>query len=208
MAIEREPRNGPDNSFSDASTEDSEAELAGPPGFRRWVALGAMLLLWAGCSVVVVGLWGPARYSLSASDPVSLGDLAEADLDGGPAYVRAMVEFDGRALAFSRRGGGDYWLAPVARRPEVLVVLQVPSALGATYIPPRIVAGRVLSLRDAGAHERPVLQLAGKEHPEARFLLLEGQSPRAMRWALVALALSAAVASACLGVAFKFWRPL
>ncbi len=142
-------------------------------------------------------LRGEARYALSPGQPLELGELAtlQPGTDLGNRYVRSVgLLGTSGAVRYGRAAEGDsFRLAPIAGNPRVWVEIRVPEGFeGPRFVPPTSFAGRLVPMGEAGVRHvglaDTVRDHGGTTVPADAWLLVDGSSPRASRWA-VALAL-------------------
>jgi hypothetical protein len=176
-------------------------DLAGLPAPRRpWrrvtlvtLALGAVGSLALACAVLPDVL-----YSLHGGEPRDLGDLVSARL--GPALSDAWVHGEGqlsasRAIRYARPLEHDtYRLASVEGNPKLWVQIRVPAnEESGRFVPPDSFVGRLLPISSLGIRQRGLpdaVKQSGVEPPGAdAWLLVDGESPAALRWAFGLLAL-------------------
>jgi hypothetical protein len=156
-----------------------------------------MALAVAVSLAMAVLLGGEVRYAWAGGAPDEVGDLTrlEPTVALSNRYVRAtgLLSMAG-AIRYERPLEGDsFRLAPVAGNPRIWVEIRVPEGMeGPKFVPPTSYAGRLVPFRGAGLRHvglaASVRRLGGGEVPEGAWLLVDGASPRASRWA-VALAL-------------------
>ena len=169
--------------------------------------LASIAMAWA--------LRGEVTYALTAPAPAELGDLAHATPGGELAnrYVRASgLLGSAGAIRYERPMEGDsFRLAPIAGNPAVWVEIRVPEGMeGPKFAPPTSFVGRLVPFRDAGVrHAGLVKSLAtagGATVAPDAWLLVDGASPRASRWAIaLGVLLAYFVAYNALGI-FKLAR--
>lgn len=196
------------------------SEDESPP--RRPLRTVTLVVLGVSTSLGVVtalGLYREARYALETDAPLDLGALATAEL--GPEhdgrYVRARVELEGQpTFSFHRLGEGERRLARIAFAgasaeggaprgagevsawgggPPRFVDHAVPAELGAHFIAPRLVAGRLVRVEHLGLRHRGLASAASEVSPEARgqgWVLVDGEHPRSLTWVTGALAIALA----------------
>lgn len=180
--------------------EDDAAVLAAapaPPKRERTATVVLMVVTALLAGWMALSLRGEARYALSAGQPHDIGDLAT--LRPGPdlanRYVRAGGLLGTRgAIRYGRAAEGDsFRLAPIAGNPGIWAEIRVPEGFeGPRFVPPTSFAGRLVPLRQAGIRHVGLADTV-KERTEVTlppdaWVLIDGTSPRASRWA-VALAL-------------------
>lgn len=180
--------------------------LPAPPRRERTATVVLMLITAVAAVWMAVALLAEARYALTPGRPLDVGDLTSlhpgADLEN--RYVRAtgLLGTTG-AIRYGRAAEGDsFRLAPVAGNPGLWVEIRVPEGFeGPRYVPPTTFAGRLVPFRKAGVRHTglgaAVREQTSGAVPEGAWLLIDGSSPRASRWA---------VALAVLFVGFAGWN--
>ena len=184
-----------------AEVDPELLSLPAPPKRERTAAVVVMLLTAGADLWMAAALLGEARYALTSGQPFEVGDLTSLRV-GGPAvgdmanrYVRAtgLLGTTG-AIRYGRAAEGDsFRLAPVAGNPALWVEIRVPEGFeGPRFVPPTAFAGRLVPFRRAGVRHVGLIKAVEAQSdvkvPEGAWLLIDGGSPRASRWA-VALAL-------------------
>ena len=144
------------------------------------------------------------RYALSPGQPVDLGDLTSLHPghDLANHYVRAtgLLGTSG-AIRYGRAAEGDsFRLAPVAGNPSLWVEIRVPEGFeGPRFVPPTAFAGRLVPFRKAGVRHVGLLKAVRAQTevriPDDAWLLVDGSSPRASRWAVALATLFAGFAA-------------
>lgn len=172
--------------------------LPAPPKRERTATLALMGITALAALGMCAALAGEALYATTPGRPVELADLAALqpgdDLDN--RYVRGsgLLGTSG-AVRYGRPAEGDsFRLAPVAGNPRVWVEIRVPEGFeGPRFVPPSTFAGRLVPLDDAGIRHaglrRAAASGAGDAIPADAWLLVDGNSPRASRWALALVVL-------------------
>ncbi|WP_437733770.1 hypothetical protein [Sorangium sp. So ce1335] len=196
--LESLPR-GPGGPGLDLTGPDPELlALPAPPRQERTVTVVLMAVTAIAALWMAIALLGEARYALSPGRPVDVGELAPlrpaADLEN--RYVRAAGLLGTRgAIRYGRAAEGDsFRLAPVAGNPGLWVEIRVPEGFeGPRFVPPSAFAGRLVPFRSAGIrHARlaaEVEEQTGTAVTDDAWLLIDGSSPRASRWAVALVAL-------------------
>lgn len=214
-ALSPNPRSGPGGPGAAVSTgADPELlSLPAPPKRERTAAVVLMALTAAAALWMAAALLGEARYALSPGQPFDVGDLTSLKAPGpgpGPAergadlanrYVHAsgLLGTTG-AIRYGRAAEGDsFRLAPVAGNPAIWVEIRVPEGFeGPRFVPPTTFAGRLVPFRDAGVRHVGLLKAVQEQTevtvPQDAWLLIDGSSPRASRWAVALAALFAGFA--------------
>jgi hypothetical protein len=194
-----------DGEFARAVAE-AERELPAlppPPKWQRQLTVGVMAVTAVVCVLLAWSLRGDALYSLSAAEPVDLGDLRVASLSSGHAnrYVRGYANLEpAPVVQYARTAEPDrYRLLPVAGASGVWVEHRVPQGLdGPRFLAPSRVAGRLVPLDQLGLRHRGVAdaveQSRQQERSAGQWLLLEGVDPQSQRWVLALALMLAAFA--------------
>ena len=168
-----------------------------PPRRERTATVLLMLLTAIAAGVMAFALRGEARYAVSPGQPQEIGELTTLQPGGDleNRYVRASGLLGTRgAIRYGRAAEGDsFRMAPIAGNPRIWVEIRVPEGFeGPRFVPPTTFAGRLVPLRDAGLRHvglaATVREQTGIDIPADAWILVDGSSPRASRWA-VALAL-------------------
>jgi hypothetical protein len=168
-----------------------------PPRRERTATVVLMLLTAIAAAVMAFALRGEARYAVSPGHPQEIGELAtlQPGADLSNRYVRASGLLGTRgAIRYGRAAEGDsFRLAPIAGNPRIWVEIRVPEGFeGPRFVPPTTFAGRLTPLSEAGLRHVGLADTVRKqtnvELPADAWILVDGSSPRASRWA-VALAL-------------------
>lgn len=195
---------------SASSEPDPELEaLPRPRRPMRRVTLVVMTLAAIGSAVMAWSLRSEAAYALQSDRPLDVGTLESLEVQEQLAnrWVRAeaALRVDG-AVAFKRPLDPDtYRVTQVAGRERVWVETQVPESVAQDqYIPPASFVGRLVSVDKAGLRYAGLPDaIAQVRGPDAMagggWLLIDGQSPAASRWALGFVALFTGFA------AFNLW---
>jgi hypothetical protein len=178
----------------DAAADDPDLlALPAPPKRERTATVVMMVLTAIAALWMAIALFGEARYVLAPGQPEELGDLTgihpAAHL--GNRYVRASAPLGTEgAIRYGRAAEGDsFRLAPVAGNPKVWIEIRVPEGLeGPRFVPPTSFAGRLVPFRDAGLRHASLATAVHEQTnvhiPSDAWILIDGSSPRASRWAL------------------------
>lgn len=178
--------------------------LPSPPKRERMLTVVLMTITGIAAALLAWSLRGEARYALAAGAPIELGDLTS--WTPGPAsdssYVQGTTKLLGTqgAIKYGRPAESDsFRLAPVAGNDKLWVEIRVPEGFeGPRFIPPSSFAGRLVKFKDAGLRHqglrKTVQERAGVTVPDDAWLLIDGSSPRASRWALALVVLFAGFA--------------
>lgn len=178
----------------DALGPDEELlALPSPPRRERTATVILMLVTAALAGAMAFTLRGEARYALTQSQPIEVGDLTSLrpSADLANHYVRAsgLLGTTG-AIKYGRAAEGDsFRLAPVAGNRNLWVEIRVPEGFeGPRFVPPTQFAGRLVPLAEAGIRHvglaHSVDQQTGTQLAPDAWILIDGSSPRASRWAL------------------------
>jgi hypothetical protein len=179
--------------------------LALPAPRRPWrratlftLGLCAILSLW-----LAAGVLPDARYSLATDGALDIGDLAHARL--GPElenrWVRAGGELSTRAVRYRRPlEHGSYRLASVVGEENVWVQIRVPEGEeDRRFVPPDSFVGRLMPVSALGLRQKGMAEAVDRAGlpplEKGSWLLVDGESPAAVRWVLGLVALLGAVAT-------------
>lgn len=188
-----------------------------PPRRERTATVVLMALTAVAAGAMAFALRGEARYALSSGQPAEVGELATlqpgGDLDN--RYVRgAGLLGTGGAIRYGRAAEGDsFRLAPIAGNPRIWVEIRVPEGFeGPRFVPPTSFAGRLVPMSEAGVRhvglDDTVRDHGGASVPADAWLLVDGSSPRASRWAVALALLCSAFAAWNLFGMFRLLRPV
>jgi len=165
--------------------------LPAPPKKER--ALTVVLMVLTACAAALVAwmLRGEAAYAFSSGEPAEVGDLA-AFRPGDQLrnhYVSGVGSLGASgAIRYGRAAEGDsFRLAPVAGNDRLWIEIRVPEGFeGPRFIPPSSFAGRLVPLNKSGLRHASLgqgVERTGVSIPEDAWILVDGSSPRASRWA-------------------------
>jgi hypothetical protein len=173
--------------------------LPAPPKRERTTAVVLMGLTAALAIWMAVSLLAEARYALVSGRPVDVGDLTglrgdalRADLTDRYVNASGLLGTSG-AIRYGRAAEGDsFRLAPVAGNPQIWVEIRVPEGFeGPRFVPPTAFAGRLVPFRKAGVRHAGLVRSVREQTdvivPADAWLLVDGSSPRASRWAVALL---------------------
>lgn len=198
-----------EGSLLTASEPDPELEaLPAPPKRERTMAVVLMVLTAAAAIAMSVLLFGEARYALASSAPTEIGDLTgfkpAGDMSNRYVLATGLLGASG-AIRYARTAESDsFRLMPVAGNPSIWVEIRVPEGFeGPRFMPPSKFAGRLVPMAKAGMRHVGLAKAVKDQTdvtiaPDA-WLLIDGSSPRASRWA---------IALAVLFLAFAGWNLL
>ena len=178
--------------------------LPAPPKRERTAAVVLMALTALASAWMAISLAAEARYALVPGQPVDVGDLTSlhpgTDLANRYARATGLLGTSG-AIRYGRAAEGDsFRLAPVAGNPGLWVEIRVPEGFeGPRFVPPTAFAGRLVPFRQAGVRHVGLLKSVRAQTevsvPDDAWLLIDGSSPRASRWAVALAALFAGFAA-------------
>lgn len=189
------PRGGP---LEAAGPDPDLLALPAPPKRERTATVVLMLLTAIAATFMAIALFGEARYALRPGAPLDVGDLAS--LQPGPElanrYVRATALLGTHgAIRYGRAAESDsFRLAPIAGNPKIWIEIRVPEGFeGPRFVPPTTFAGRLVPFEKAGIRHaglaESVQEQTEAEIPAGAWVLIDGSSPRASRWAVALAAL-------------------
>lgn len=177
----------------DALGQDPDlVALPGPPKGERTATVMMMAVTAIAAAWMSFVLLGEAQYALTPGHLTDVADLATlnptADLDN--RYIRAsgLLGTTG-AIRYGRAAEGDsFRLAPIAGNDKIWVEIRVPEGFeGPRFVPPTNFAGRLVPFKKSGIrHTRlpeSVRAQTEKQVPDDAWVLIDGCSPRASRWA-------------------------
>lgn len=190
--------------------------LPGPPKKERTLAAALMIVTTVAALAMCWALGSEVAYATAAPIPRSVGDLTSLDLSTvQPGYVHAKgLLGTAGAIRYARPFEGDsFRLHPVAGKDKIWVEIRVPEGMeGPRFVPPSEFTGRLVPFHDAGLRhagvQNSVQRETGKSVPADAWLLIDGASPRASRWAVALLALFAFFAVWNLVNVIRILRPV
>lgn len=213
-------KDGPFDGPAILSTSELDPELSAlpaPPKKERTTAVILMVLTAAAAIAMSVLLFGEARYALAASSPVEAGDLAtlkpSPDLANKYVFATGLLGATG-AIRYARTAESDsFRLMPVAGNPSIWTEIRVPEGFeGPRFVPPTKFAGRLVPMSKAGMRHvglaKAVKDRTDVTIPEDAWLLIDGSSPRASRWAIALAAMFLAFAGWNLFGVARVLRPV
>ncbi|WP_235880327.1 hypothetical protein [Polyangium aurulentum] len=180
-------------SIEAAGSDPELLALPAPPKRERTATVLLMAVTAIAATWLAILLFGEARYALTPGQPHEIGDLAtlKPTADLANRYVRAdgLLGTAG-AIKYGRAAEGDsFRLAPIAGNPSIWIEIRVPEGFeGPRFVPPTSFAGRLVPFEKAGIrHARlpdAVRAQTDAQVPEDAWVLIDGGSPRASRWAV------------------------
>jgi len=172
--------------------------LAPPPRTEKIFTLALMTLVALAALLLIVLLRGEVAYALTKPVPFDMGILGSTAPDRSLAdhYVRGRGTLAAaRGISYERPMEGDsFRLVPLADQSNLWVEVRLPQGMEAgTFILPSSFVGRLVPFAKAGLRHRGLQDAmetasGGRTGNEA-WLLVDGASPRASRWALALVAL-------------------
>lgn len=171
-------------------------ELPDPPKRERTVTVLVLLLTAVAALGMIFTLRHDVAYAFSTAAPRDLGSLeAASSASLAQAPVSELVR--GRAMLGAANAiryerplrEGSFRLMPVAGRADVWIELHVPAGSeNVRYVPPAEFTGRWLRFDASGPQNRglaaAVRDVTGHDVPRDAWLLVDGDTPRAARWAV------------------------
>ena len=179
------------------------AQLPRPVRRARTLTLVLMAVTALLAGALAWQLRGEALYALNPSTAVALGALADVELSAAHnnTYVRATVTVAPTPSVRFRRllDHDDYHVALAAQRQGAhrWLAYRVPTTIAAArFVPPSLVAGRLVRVDELGARYRGLraaLERASGVGEARSWVLVDGQDPQGAGWqlALVLLLLMA-----------------
>jgi hypothetical protein len=176
-----------------ASEHDLEA-LPAPRHPWRKLTFATMTIAALGSLVLAFTLRGEAIYALRTQSPVTLNvaKVSEQKLSNQWVHAEATLRADA-AVHFRRPLESDsYRVARTLENDRLYVQIRVPDdphdPTGQHFVPPVSFAGRLIPMNSAGLRHSAVRHAieeagVGPVPPDA-WLLIEGESPGSVRWAL------------------------
>jgi hypothetical protein len=190
-----------------------------PPPRRPWrratltsLTLGVVGSLWLALAILP-----DVAYSLKAGAPRELGELSGRawDADLANAWVHGSGQLSvTNAIKYRRPLESDsYRLATVEGNPKLWVQIRVPAGEEQPrFVPPDSFVGRLLPVSELGLRQRDLRAAAaeaGLTPPgDDAWLLLDGESPAALRWMLGLFALLLGFAGFNAVGLFRLARPI
>jgi hypothetical protein len=193
--------------------EDPELrELPRSPRTARLVTLSVLTVTAVASTLLALSLLPEARYALHAGAPRDVGDLGAFLPTAGDAnvWVRGGAEVTSRAARYTRPLDGDsFRLAPVSGNEQLWVQMRIPEDTAEEhFLPPASFVGRLLPLETAGlryANLEDAVRQAGGD-PRGAWLLVDGEAPLSLRWALALLVMFGGFATFCCYGLFRLTR--
>ncbi len=187
----------PPGTAGDGADPDLEA-LPQPRRPGRTVTIVAMVLTGLAALALAFSLRHEAAYALQSGQPTDVGELTALDLARAPAgsWVRGAAELGtAGAIRYARPLEKDtYRLAPVEGHERVWVEIRIPAGYeGPYFVPPTSFVGRLIPISRLGLRHlglpQEVARASGGGLSADAWLLVDGESPASLRWALGVVAL-------------------
>jgi len=183
-----------------AEVDPELVALPAPPRRERTLAVVLMLVTAAASVAMCWALRTEVSYAFRKPVPVDLGDLGSFQVGavepGTYVEARGLLGSAG-AIRYSRPLEGDsFRLQSVPNNQRLWVEIRVPEGLeGPRFVPPTSFAGRLSPMKSAGLRHaglaRSVHMQTSTVIPQDAWILVDGASPRASRWAVALFALFA-----------------
>jgi hypothetical protein len=152
-----------------------------PKRTLRTLTLAVMALAAIVAGAMAFSLHREALYATGESEAVDLGDFATADAAANDnQYVRVHVSLEEPAARFRRPLEQSHYRVARAA-PDRWVVYAMPDGYtAARFLPPRLVAGRLVRASDLGVRFGGVADITG---PDA-WVLIDGDVPYGITWVI------------------------
>ncbi|MBN2194265.1 MAG: hypothetical protein JW751_15720 [Polyangiaceae bacterium] len=209
----------PTASLSLATVEGADPELESLPEPRRPgrnITIVAMAVTGVASLALAASLLGEGLYALQGGQPTDVGDLSRLPLDGSRAsWIRgeALLGHVG-AIRYDRPLERDtFRLAPVNGNDRLWVEIRVPAGFeGPYFVPPTSFVGRLLPLSERGLRHlglpSEVQHATGRSLSPDSWLLIDGESPASLRWAIGVFLLLVAFAAFNAYGLYRLLRPV
>jgi hypothetical protein len=172
--------------------------LPAPDRRVRTITLVAMAACALAAGLLAWSLLPEARFVLREPDLVDVGRLADAELRAGEegSFARAGVAVqDAQTVSFRRTLDPGSWRVARDGEGRWVAYLVPDEVAGPRFVPPALVAGRLVRVSEAGVRfrglEAALERVSGKDEAES-WLLVDGEDPNDMSWVLGLEALLAA----------------
>jgi hypothetical protein len=184
----------------------------------RKTTIGSLLFCFVLSVTLLVGLLGDITFSLRRGPPQELGNLAGLRPEQPPLnrWVKAEGELaDHGGIKYQRPFESDsFRLVPIAGNPNVWVQVRVPAGFEDDhFVPPTGFVGRLLSTNHLGIRYSALSEAvvdAGwpkGQLPNGALILVDGESPAAIRWVIALVTVLLAFAGFSLWAATSVLRP-
>lgn len=210
------PPTAADLPFSEEPLDPDLAELPRPRRPARGVTLAVLALTALAAALLLFALRADVRYALRGGPPRDLGELVHAEAGFSPGeWVRGAGLLAGTgAIRYGRVLERDtFRLAPLAGSDRLWVEVRVPEGMESPrFVPPTSFVGRLERFRDAGLRHAglaaEVSRATGARVPADAWLLVDGEGPGDLRWALALVAVLAGFAAFALWGLYRLVRPV
>lgn len=164
-----------------AAEAKSQGTVIRPKRTLRTLTLAVMALAAIVAGAMAFSLHREALYATGESEAVDLGDLATADLAAHDnQYVRVHVSLEDPAAKFRRPLEQSHYRVARAA-PDRWVVYAMPDGYAeARFLPPRLVAGRLVKASDLGVRFGGVANTTGAD----AWVLVDGDVPYGITWVI------------------------
>ena len=197
---------------------DPELERLPPPHHPwRKTTIVTLVLCFVVSLTLLVGLRGELIYSVRTGPPTSIGNLSALQpLSEQNKWVQADGELaDHGGIRYQRPFEADsFRLVPVQGNPRFWVQIRVPAGFeDEHFVPPNSFVGRLLPVDGLGVRYSSLHQAvfdAGwpiGQIPNDAWILVDGESPKAVRWVLALAGVLLSFASFCLWATTFVLRP-
>jgi hypothetical protein len=203
----------PEGTLDDRQALDPElVALPDPPKRERSLTVAVLVLTALASLAMVVALRRDAAYAFASQQAADLGDLrtAPAAAFADNRFVRGEAMLGAaHAIRYERPlASGSFRLMPVAGRPQVWAEVRIPAGSeNVRWVPPGEITGRLVRFDASGPKHRglaaAVRTATGEKVPDGAWLLIEGESPESVRWAVLLLLMFAGFAIWNLAVTAK-----
>jgi hypothetical protein len=182
--VENEPERAPDRELAD---------LPAPRRPWRRATLTTLSVALAASLALSAAVFPDVRYALGKAPPRELGELSGKRLgpELGDTWVHGVGQLSvTNAIRYRRPLESDsYRLASVEGNPKLWVQIRVPAGEeDPRFVPPDSFVGRLLPVSKLGVRQRGLREAVGDSGlaPPAddAWLLVDGESPASVRWAL------------------------
>lgn len=198
----------------------ADSELADLPPPRRPWRRTTLFVLGVGATASIglaLAVLPDVAFALRGGEPIGLGELGTKTPD--PKLANRWVQGEGElsvthAIRYERPLERDtYRLAALASNPDIWVQVRVPAnEEGPRFVPPASFVGRLVPVSELGLRQwglPDAVKAAGLEPPSKdAWVLLDGESPRGLRWAVGLLVLLLGFAAFNVLGLFKLGRPI
>ena len=209
----------PGNSSLADSPDPELVQLPAPRHPWRRATILALLLCFGISSALLFGLRGELAYALWSGPPQSIGALATLS-PGQPIsnhWVEAEADLeDHGGIRYERPfESGTFRLVPVQGNHRVWVQIRVPAGFEDQYfVPPNSFVGRLAPVTSLGVRYSALPRAVSDagwpkgQLPDDAWILIDGESPKAIRWVLALTLVLAGFAGFSLWATTAALRPV